>query len=160
MSYDFNADEVFEMAEQMERNGGAFYREAAEKVEDPDGKKLLLKLAAMEDEHEKIFAAMRAEISEKEKESTVFDPDAEAALYLRALVDSRVFYKKEIDLTSMVEILKAAIEAEKDAIVFYLGMKEWVPQALGKDRIDVIIKEEMSHIKLLSGKLSIAKKEA
>ena len=26
MSYDFNADEVFEMAEQMERNGAKFYR--------------------------------------------------------------------------------------------------------------------------------------
>jgi len=29
MSYDFNADEVFEMAEQIERNGVRFYREAA-----------------------------------------------------------------------------------------------------------------------------------
>ncbi len=160
MSYDFNADEVFEMAEQMERNGAGFYRDAAEKVEDPDGKKLLLDLAAMEDDHEKTFAALRADISDKEKESTVFDPDADAALYLRALVDTRVFYKKEMDPTSLVEILRAAIEAEKDAIVFYLGMKEWVPQALGKDRIDAIIKEEMGHIKLLSGKLAAAIKDA
>ncbi len=26
MSYDFNADEIFEMAEQIEKNGAAFYR--------------------------------------------------------------------------------------------------------------------------------------
>ncbi|MCP4690556.1 MAG: ferritin family protein [Desulfobacterales bacterium] len=160
MSYDFNADEVFEMAVQMEKNGAKFYRDAAEKIEDPDNKKLLLDLAAMEDAHEKTFSAMKAEITDKEKSSTVFDPDAEAALYLRALVNSRVFYKKEIDPTSMVEIFKAAIDAEKDAIVFYLGMKEWVPPAMGKNRLDFIIKEEMSHIKLLSGKLMTAQKAA
>ena len=46
----------------------------------------------------------------------------------------------------MVEILKSAIEAEKDSIVFYLGMKEAIPQNLGRDRIEAIIKEEMEHI--------------
>ena len=30
MSYDFNADDVLEMAEQLEKNGGKFYRAAAE----------------------------------------------------------------------------------------------------------------------------------
>jgi rubrerythrin len=50
-------------------------------------------------------------------------------------------------------ILKEAITAEKDSIVFYLGMKELVPETLGKKRIDAIIKEEMSHIKLLSKEL-------
>ena len=53
----------------------------------------------------------------------------------------------------MEAILKSAITAEKDSIVFYLGMKEAVSESLGKGRIDNIIKEEMGHIKLLSGKL-------
>lgn len=153
MSYDFNADDVFEMAEQMERNGAKFYRNAAEYTQDSANKKFLLELAAMEDEHEKIFKAMRAELSAKEKESTVFDPEGEAALYLRALADTRVFFEKEIDVTSMKKILKSAIEAEKDSIVFYLGMKEAVPEKYGKVRLDNIIKEEMGHVRLLSGKL-------
>ena len=153
MSYDFNADDVFEMAEQMERNGAKFYRYAADYTQDPANKKFLQELAAMEDEHEKIFKAMRAELSAKEKESTVFDPEGEAALYLRALADTRVFFEKEIDVTSMKKILKSAIEAEKDSIVFYLGMKEAVPEKYGKVRLDNIIKEEMGHVRLLSGKL-------
>ena len=153
MSYDFNADDVFEMAEQMERNGGKFYRTAADSTTDSAGKDFLLELAAMEDEHEKTFKAMRAELSKQEKASTVFDPESEAALYLRALADTRVFFEKEIDVTSMEKILKSAIEAEKDSIVFYLGMKEAVPENLGKGRLDRIIKEEMGHIKLLSKKL-------
>jgi rubrerythrin len=153
MSYDFNADEVFEMAEQMERNGAKFYRDAAEAAADSANKELLTGLSKMEEAHEKIFESMRAELTAAEKASTVFDPAGEASLYLRALVDSRVFFKKEIDVTSMVEILKSAIEAEKDSIVFYLGMKEEVPENLGKNRIETIIKEEMGHIRLLSKEL-------
>jgi len=153
MSYDFNADEVFEMAEQMERNGAKFYRDAAETAADPSNKELLTGLSKMEEAHEKIFETLRAELTAAEKASTVFDPSGEASLYLRALVDSRVFFKKEIDVKSIVEILKSAIEAEKDSIVFYLGMKEAVPKNLGRDRIEAIIKEEMGHIRVLSKEL-------
>jgi rubrerythrin len=86
----------------------------------------------MEDQHEETFKAIRAELSAQEKASTVFDPNGEAALYLRALADTRVFYEKEIDVSSMKAILKSAITAEKDSIVFYLGMKEAVSESLGK----------------------------
>jgi len=150
MSYDFNADEIFEMAEQIERNGASFYRKSAELIADPAAKKLLLDIAAMEDEHEKTFADLRAGLSEKEKVTTVFDPEGEISLYLRALADTRVFFEKKIDNTSSIkDIFKEAILAEKDSIVFYMGMKDMVPENLGKAKIDAIIKEEMTHIKLL-----------
>ena len=158
MRYDFNADEIFEMAEQMERNGEKFYKSAAAKVGDEAHKKLLLDLAAMEVDHEKTFKAMRSDLKASEKSTTVFDPEGEAALYLRALVDTRVFFEKKVDVSSMEKILKAAIEAEKDSIVFYLGMKNAVPEKLGKDRIEGIIKEEMGHIRLLSRELAQLKK--
>lgn len=158
MSYDFNADDILQMAEQIERNGALFYRESAEKVTDPAAKEFLLGLASMEDEHEKTFAAIRSQLSDKEKESTVFDLQGEAAGYLKALADTRVFFEKKMALDSLEDILKEAITAEKDSIVFYLGMKEIVPETLGRLRIDSIIKEEMSHIKTLSKKLVALKK--
>jgi rubrerythrin len=154
MSYDFNADEIFEMAEQLERNGAKFYRDAAQSVSEPDRKAFLEELAVMEDDHEKTFAAMRADLNATEKQPTAFDPNGEAVLYLKALADTRVFFEKEIDLSSMENILKAAVEAEKDSIVFYLGMKSAVPEERGKERMDSIIKEEMGHIRLLSQKLA------
>ena len=153
MVYDFTANDVFEMAEQLERNGAKFYRTAAENVSDPRSKKLLIELAAMEDEHEKTFASLRADLTEAEKTATVFDPEDESALYLRALADTRVFFKKKIDISSMREILKSAIVAEKDSIVFYLGLKDFVPDQLGKNRLDKIIKEEMGHIRILGKEL-------
>jgi len=154
MSFDFNADEVFEMAEQLEKNGADFYRSSAANITNEENKKVLLGLAAMEMEHEKIFAEMRASLTSGEKESTTFDPEEETLAYLKALVDTRVFFKKEIDTTSMKEILKAALVAEKDAIVFFMGLKEMVPANLGKNRLEEIIKEEMSHIKLIGNMLA------
>ena len=153
MGIDFNADEIFEIAEQIERNGAKFYRTVAENVTDADKRKILINLAEMEDEHEQTFKTMRSELSQDEKVVTTFDPEGESERYLRALADTRVFYEKEIDTTSFEEILKAAISAEKESIVFYLGMKAVVPAHLGKEKLDVIIKEEMGHISLLSKEL-------
>lgn len=153
MSIDFNADEVFEIAEQIERNGAKFYRSAAENIPDEKNKKLLLDLAKMEDEHEITFKNLRSQLNQNEKVITTFDPNGEAEGYLRSLADTRVFYEKDIDIFNFKEILKSAITAEKDSIVFYIGMKDVVPSHLGKDKLDDIIKEEMSHIRLLSKKL-------
>jgi rubrerythrin len=153
MRYDFTADEIFDMAEKMEQNGYAFYRKAAESVSEPEARKLLLELAEMEVEHEKTFASLRSGLSASMSQPTVFDPEGESAMYLRALVDTKVFFDKKVDTTSMREILKEALVAEKDSIVFYLGMKEAVPEKLGKERIDAIIKEEMGHIRSLSREL-------
>lgn len=151
--YDFSADDIFEMAKQMERNGEAFYRKAADSVSDQDNKDLLNKLADMEVNHAKTFEALRSELSAIERDSTVFDPQGEATLYLRALADTRVFFEKEMDVSSLEKIFTAALAAEKDSIVFYLGMKDSVPENLGKSKIEVIIKEEMGHVRLLSNEL-------
>lgn len=159
MSYDFNAEDILKMAMEIEKNGASFYRSSAGKVDDPSAKRLLLHLASMEDDHEKTFSTMMVSLSGAEKESTVFDPAGEAALYLKALADTRVFFEKKIDSDDMEDILKEAITAEKDSILFYLGMKDLVPESLGKGRIDAIIKEEMSHIQTLSKELLAWKKK-
>ncbi|MBW2608921.1 MAG: ferritin family protein [Deltaproteobacteria bacterium] len=168
MVYDFNVDEIFEIAEQIERNGTRFYRQNAENVSSSPIQQLFLDLAAMEEEHEKLFISMRADLSDREKEPTVFDPEGESVLYLRALADLRVFDEKAGDSFVIPEgiskeekarkILRAAIGLEKEAIVFYLGMKEFVPEKLGKDKIENIIKEEMKHIRFLNDSLHSLKK--
>ena len=167
MSYDFSADEIFEMAEQIERNGARFYRKMAENISDKSIRELFLDFAAMEDDHERVFASMRADLSDKEREPRVFDPEDEATLYLRALADLRVFDEKAEDGFVLPEdlsesekgekVFREAINQEKDSIVFYLGMKGLVPKNLGREKIDSIIKEEMKHIRLLSNKLASLK---
>ena len=91
MSHVYSADEIFDMAEQIERNGAKFYRDAAESVSDAETKDFLLMLAKMEDNHLRTFSNMRAELSGREMESPTFDPNNEAALYLKSLADSKIF---------------------------------------------------------------------
>jgi len=157
----FNADEVFEMAEQIERNGAKFYRAAAKKI--PEVRQVFSDLAAMEDEHEKTFAAMRAELSGTELDPPVFDPDGQAQMYLRVMADEHVFNIKADPVEQLAgqdtpeDVLKMAIGLEKDSIAFYVGLKETVSRRAGKDKIEDIIKEEMGHIATLSQKLEALK---
>ncbi len=161
MGMPFNADEVFEMAEQIERNGARFYRSAAEKF--PEVNQLLLELAAMEDNHEKTFAAMRAELSGTESDPLVFDPDDQAQLYLQAMANEHIFNIKSDpvnqlgNLDTPDEVLKTAMGLERDSIAFYTGLKESVSRRAGKDKIDAIIREEINHIAILSQKMEVLK---
>jgi len=55
MAFEFNVDEVLEMAIRIESNGAAFYRKAAGMQSDAKKRKFLEGLAAMEDQHQKTF---------------------------------------------------------------------------------------------------------
>ena len=163
MSVIFNADEIFEMAEQVERNGAQFYRRAVEITDDSTVRDNLMRLAEMEDQHEITFASMRVEFSSGERSETVFDPDNQIQLYLRAMADGHVFdtqsdpSEKLSGEVSLEEIVQTAIGLEKDSIIFYLGLRDMVPKNLGKDKINDIIKEEMGHITDLSEQLRALK---
>ncbi len=153
MGNEFNANDIFDIAKQIEINGAKFYREAANRVDEAAHKQFLTGLAEMEDSHEQTFADMQKELGAAETTAMTFDPNDENALYLKALADTRVFFEKDQPESTMKGILTSAIAAEKDSIAFYLGMKELVSQKAGKSKVDDIIKEEMSHIKMLAAKL-------
>ena len=166
MTTTFNADEIFKIAEQVERNGAGFYRRAAQGFTDSRTCEKLLDLATMEDEHEKVFAAMRAELSDEERQPPAPDPWGEVALYLRGIADGHVFDVRADPAERLTgketreDILRMAIGLEKDSIILYLGMREMVPERLGKNRIDAIIKEEMGHIATLSNQLASSKRSS
>lgn len=156
MAYNFNADEVFEVAIRIEKNGAAFYRKAATLQKDESDQLFLQQLAKMEDNHRISFEKMRKELSEMERGRTVFDPEEETGLYLAAMAD---FHGGEGDtevaesLTEnqpMKEVLKIAIALEKESILFYLGLKDLLPPKYGQDKVDDIIKEERKHIAQLN----------
>ena len=157
MSIVFNAEEVLKMAEQIERNGISFYRRAAEIS--PDNKDLLTQLAEQEDKHLATFKEMKKELEDRETESTTFDPEDEAALYLQAIANGKVFdvSKDPVDILkgdeSLADIIKIAIGAEKDSIIFYNGLRVMISEKQGRGRLDDIIKEEMKHIIWLVDKL-------
>lgn len=158
MSFVFNADEIFEMALQIERNGEKFYRESAKRIKDSDARDLLTKLADMEIEHQKVFQGMRTALTPADQKAMTSDPNNEAGLYLASLANTKVFFEKDIDTSQIQGIFKSALAAEKDSIAFYLGMKDLVPTGSGRDKIEEIIREEMRHVRLLGEKLAALKR--
>jgi len=156
MAYNFNADEVFEMAIRIEENGAAFYRKAATLQKQESDKLFLTQLGKIEDNHKISFEKMRKELSEMEKSKTVFDPQEELEFYLSAMADAhggegdpRVA-ESLTEAHTMKEILNIAISLEKESILFYLGLKDLLPPQYGQEKIDDIIKEERKHISQLN----------
>jgi len=160
MAFGFNAGEILQMAERIERNGARFYRRAAEVGgADEETKAALLELARMEEDHERTFTKMREALDTAESRSSTFDPEGETAAYLAAMADGSVF-GSEADPVDLVgdkpieELLKIAIGMERESILFYLGLRDLVPPASGRDKVEGILEEEMSHVALLRGRLT------
>lgn len=153
----FSADEIFEMAEEIERQGARFYEKASVLFDEPEIRQMLLSLSGMEVGHEKLFSSMRARILSDAYPGN--DPDEMAASYIRAFTDGKVFTVKQnmcealTDRTTLRDVLNMALEAEKNSILFYTGVKRLIPEALGQETIEKIIAEEMTHIVNLTDKL-------
>jgi hypothetical protein len=64
----------------------------------------------MEDQHEKTFAAMRANLSGEEMEPPVFDPDGEAQMYLRVMADGYVVGLSNAGSLARFETLQTVIQ--------------------------------------------------
>lgn len=149
MTVVFNSDEILTMAQEIERSGAVFYRQAAGIVH--AAQSLLLRIAEEEEKHLALFQAMQRVIR-ADKDIVAGDADDAAAMYLQAFADRRVFvadhgaeacFRGDETLEQVAAI---AVGKEKDSIVFYVGMKQMVPFALGRDQLDAIIADEMRHI--------------
>jgi rubrerythrin len=159
MNVNFNAFEVFEIAEQIERNGTYFYLRAAELFDDLKTCQMFLNLAEWEKEHERAFALMKQQLSEQSRhaprpDDLLPDPRVMAGM---AVFGIRSDPAEELNgRQNQTNIILRAVEKEKDSIVFYHGLKEFVPAGADKDKINDIIKEEMKHIVILDQALSNA----
>ncbi len=164
MSITFNTDEIFEIAEEMERQAMRLYKDAQSKASDEKTKELLGEFSHMEENHMKIFHEMRSHLSQQDKEETVYDPDNQAVLYLQAMADSHGMEGKkgpDKPLTgkeSIRELLEIACGAEKNSIVFYHSIMEYVKSPSGKKKVNEIIHEEFRHLNTLQDYLQAEKR--
>ena len=148
----YNLAEVFEIAAQIERNGATFYRAVAGRADSEETRKFLEQLAVEEDEHERTFTALGTSCVSSELSLESYDADGTVGQYLRALAGSYVFEDTESPAdkvgqdASMPEVIDFAIGQEKEAIVFYLGIKDAVQEDSDRASLDFIIKEEQRHL--------------
>ena len=152
MTIKFNAKEVFEIAEDIEENGVIFYRAAANMH--PKHAELLNRFADMEEEHRATFASMKKSIMGME-DAVLNDHNADSSLYLESIADTHggegtPGMATQLDGNESVEeIMDMAVHAEKKSILFYVGLKDMVPESLGRKHVERIIAEEKQHVIIL-----------
>ena len=155
MDVELTGHEILEIAEKIERNGARFYRKAAVVCDDPEACRLFVKLARWEARHVEVFRKMREELAEQSWELDRLAPDRLNGMDAQAMAGLAVFgihAEPEDELSgheTREQILRMAIEKEKDSIVYYTGLKDFVPREADKDVIADIIQEEMKHVRIL-----------
>jgi len=157
----FDAGEIFTLAAQIERDGANLYQAAA-KVATGQTKALLERLAEMEADHERTFVEMQEGLEHIDSHISQARASEESLAYLRAKVQGKVFCNdvptSALGDMCIEDILKIAIELEKDTIIFYQCIKEQIEASVETARrIDAIIKQEIGHILELTKQLDAVK---
>ena len=166
MNINLNAYEVLAIAEEVKRNGVNFYRHISKYCRDAETRKVLLDLSEMEYRDAEWFLQMRLGLSDDEKATTRFDPQTDAWIYMRDIIDTNVYdvrhdpCERLSGRSDVKDVLRAAIELEKDAIVFFLNLKRHILSRDRSDKIDIIIRGQMRHIVILSNELGLLESSA
>ena len=154
MSDTFSLSEVFRIAEGIERNGYEFYTQAAAAAQDAAARKVFRHLAEEEKEHQKVFTEMRQAFC-RQIDTHWFDPDGQAAAYLKTLADNHVFNLTQDVSTLLASVqssqsaLRMAIGFEKDTIAFFTVLKNAATDE-NRQKVELLIKEELDHIRQLA----------
>lgn len=155
----FNIDEVFEIAGQIEKNGAAFYRKAAELTDIEIVCDLFLDLAVQEDDHARIFSGIRESLVPDVARMSVYDKDDIVALHLHALANREVFNVQQepsallTGKESAEDVIRMAIGKEWDSILFYAAIRDLMTEEEDRVKTDSIIRQEYRHVDQLKARL-------
>ena len=160
--YVLHGEDVVEIGLRIEKNGRAFYMKASELAKTPDVAKLFKFLADQEQNHILQFRSiMRSGGSYQPPEAVAEEESA----YIRALADMYVFtpeFPPEAaaeKAASVEDTIGIAIGVEKDSILFYRNIEDFVP-AKESEVVREIRRQEEMHLRLLTEKLQSIREKA
>ena len=153
----FSGAEVIDMAVKIEENGYAYYSQAVKAAKTKELKALFKTLANEEHEHIKVFAGFR-KLLRQENAPGFTAYNEEAAGYLSALADTRVFTfvgegaRLAKAIKSEKQAVNTAIGMEKDSLLFYYELGGMMR---GRDRLilENLIEQEKAHLRKLTALL-------
>ncbi len=144
----YSSKEIIDIAVEIEDTGIHFYKKCSEKFKEENLKAIFVKLANEEVKHKELFRDMLKRLPDIEGEWT-----DEYYLYLKALGQSQVFTNiAQMDeivdgVVDIDDIIKLAISAEKDSILWYNELKDICEKDAETVKIlKFIINEERKHI--------------
>ena len=149
----FTAAEAIEMAMEIEKNGEVYYNAVAEKSTDPEAKALFEDLAIQEQAHYRVFERMLGGVKPAPELPAAEYDQYEA--YLQVALNNALFEGPDKALsmaqqaTTKEEALVAALNFEKDTLLFFYDLREMVSEADQK-AVSGIIGEERKHARRLA----------
>lgn len=154
----FNVLETTKIAMDMEKEGQEFYGKAAALAEDEKLRSIFLLLEEQERRHAEIFAGLHKMLSEVNNLSDEYLYDENVSLYMKALVENKVFKQDELDkiksMSSMKDALQIGINAEKSSILFYSEIIRNTKSTEVLGALSLILAEEKKHLVDLTGLLN------
>ena len=145
----FSLGEIIDLAIQIEKNGERSYRKAQKEVKSQDLASILEWLANDEKEHEKWFIKMKKGIDEKIEDPLFEDMGREI---LNSVLGEQAFSMDDADFSRIKDIgtlLEISLEFERDTILFYEMIKDFIDDSRVLAGIEKIINEEGRHVKRL-----------
>ena len=152
----FKATDILLAAQEVETRGEVFYNRLVETTADPGLKDLFSFLAKEETKHREIFAKLYERVGQVELPA--WAEEGEYVDYLKYLLDSHTLFRLgdvnhlRTFMGTPEEAIETAMGFEKDTIMFFLEMREFVPEG-EKKYVQACIDEERSHLRLLAGML-------
>lgn len=141
-----NVNELVQFAVRIEENGEKFYREWAQRVEEPEQKAFFKKLADDEVKHKELYVKMLGDIRSFEPD---IDSYEEYMAYMKMFSDGVLFNEEKNreqmkGVKTMGQALDFAAQQELDSILFYLELKSFVPKDQ-EDIVSEVVREERRH---------------
>ncbi len=149
----FKANDVVLAAIEIEKRGEKFYLYLVDQAEDANIRKAFEHLAREEVKHKVLFEELYTRLGKATLPA--HSNEEEFFTYLNALIDSHPLFRYK-DLEEMKEhigtrkdALQMAIQFEKESILFFMEMRDFVPES-EKKFITQCIEEERDHLRQLT----------
>ena len=153
----FSEADAARIAQNMETNGLAFYQQAAAKSGNSKVREVFLRLADDEEKHLATFKDLEATLRARRAEPPTAE-DEDIGPYVNRLLQSQVFCEKcaAARITGQsqddMEALAVGMQAERDSILFYQEMLDFVDSREARDAFTWILKEERKHLQTLAAR--------
>lgn len=147
--------EALSLAIEIEGRGRAFYEAAYQQATEAGQKELFMLLKTEEFHHMESFTKLQNDLKNSKNMSAEDQYDEESTRYVRALVAEQVFPKSEnasgkiAELKIMNEILKTALQAEKDLVLLYDQLANCAKLDKAKKVFALLKIEEQNHVVLI-----------
>jgi rubrerythrin len=145
----FSARELINVAIVEEHTGANFYRALADATDSAPLRDFALDVAKMEDEHEEKFRGLLEKVGDYTPQGESYED--EYGTYMAYLLEGKVFPAGQdgVELARKQEddaqAVSTAMELERNALLFYQEMLQFIPE-VDRPLLDDIIAEERQHL--------------